>query len=413
MGESREVVITGVGVCCNYGDNLETIESELRYGRGRPFIRWQPAVDLKCRCQLVGLYEGDLSDKGLDVKKAEGRFLGRSSRLALRAARKAMDVARLDHNDFAVIVGSGTGDVETHISMQARLDRTGDATRILPTVIPRLMASTVSANLVNVLRARGPSFSASAACAGGAYNVLLAAELIRSGHVDAAVAGGSEASDIHFYAGFDSMRAYNGDDNDRPDRASRPYAADRAGFIFSEGAGILVLESRESAQRRGANILGRLLGYGMSSDGDGEMVSPSRDGALRAMRAALQHAGIGTDRVDYVNTHGTSTPLGDVSEVRALRELMGDRHVPYSSTKGFTGHTVSAAGAIEAVFTLAMVRGGWIAPSIHAEPLDPALVDYPPVTRPTDRTLAVAMSNSFGFGGTNVALVIAGEHATA
>ena len=404
---AREVVVTGVGVCCNLGDDLDAIEGALRAGRGGPFVRYDEAVRYDARCQIIGLYEGDLSDAGLGVKKAVGRFLGRASRLALRAARTAIDRASYSRNDLAVVVGSGTGDVETHITMQARLEATGDAKKIVPTVIPRLMASTVSANLVNVLQTTGPSFSVAAACAGGAYNLLLAAELIERGHCEAALAGGAEVADPHFYAGFDSMRAYNSQDNDDPSRASRPYAADRAGFVFGEGAGILLLETRASAEARGAPILGVIAGYGMSSDGDGEMVQPSPAGAKAAMRKALSHAGITPEQVAYVNTHGTSTPLGDVSEVNAVRQLLDHRLVPYSSTKGYTGHTVSAAGAIEAIFTLSMLRGGWLAPSIHAEPLDPALVDYPPVLHPTSTDAALALSNSFGFGGTNVSLALA------
>ena len=308
--------------------------------------------------------------------------------------------------DVAVVVGSGTGDVETHREIAGRLARTEGPRRVAPTVIPRLMASTVSANLATVLESTGPSFSATAACAGGAYNLLLASQLIESGHVDVAIAGGAEVADIHFHAGFDAMRAYTTVDNDRPERASRPYAADRAGFVFSEGAGIVVLEARQHAEARGAAILGVLLGYGMSSDGTGSMVAPSPDGAEIAMRRALDHAGIEGEALDYVNTHATSTPLGDVSEVRALRKLLGGRHVAYSSTKGYTGHPVSGAGAIEAIFTLAMLRGGWIAPCVNAEPLDPELLDYPPVLRPESRPLRIALSNSFGFGGTNAALVL-------
>jgi 3-oxoacyl-[acyl-carrier-protein] synthase-1 len=268
------------------------------------------------------------------------------------------------------------------------------------------MASSVSANLVNVLQTTGPSFTTSAACAGGAYNLLLAAMLIESGHTEAAIAGGCEMCDPHFHAGFDSMRAYNADDNDHPERASRPYAADRAGFIFSEGAGIVVLETRAAAEARGATILGSLRGWGMSSDGEGDMVAPSSDGARRSIEMALRHAGLTAADIDYVNTHGTSTPAGDVAEVRAIRAVFGDRHVPYSSTKGYTGHTVSAAGAIEAIFTLLMLKHGWVAPSVNARPLDAELIDYPPVLDPTSMTLRHALSNSFGFGGTNVTLVL-------
>lgn len=402
----REVVVTGTGVLCHLGDDLPTLEQMLREGRGGPFSTYPPAVELNARCQLAGVYPGSLADEALGLTKTQGRFMGRQSRLAMGAARRALAQSGLTRRDMAVVVGSGAGDVGTHTEIQDKLASTKNMRRILPTVVPRLMASTVSANLVNVLGTTGPSFTTAAACAGGAYNVLLAAMLIESGHCEAAVAGGCEVADPHFHSGFDSMRAYNSDDNDRPERASRPYAAERAGFVFAEGAGILVLETREAAHARGATVLGSLRGWGMSSDGDGDMVAPSADGARRAMEMALSHAALDADRIDYVNTHGTSTPAGDVTEVRAIQAVFRGRHLPYSSTKGYTGHTVSAAGAIEAIFTLAMLRGGWVAPSIHARPLDPDLEHYPPVLDPTDLTLRHALSNSFGFGGTNVSLVL-------
>jgi 3-oxoacyl-[acyl-carrier-protein] synthase-1 len=402
----REVVVTGAGVCCHMGDDRAAIEAALREGRACPFQRWSLAVEHGAGCELIGLYPHDLTPAGLGIDKRQARFMGRAALLALRAARLALEEAQVPTRDLAVVVGSGTGDVETHREVAARLARPRGARRVSPTAIPRLMASTVSANMAAVLGATGPSFSATAACAGGAYNLLLAAELVAHGHADAALAGGVEVADIHFHSGFDAMRAYTGVDNERPERASRPYAADRAGFVFSEGAGILVLETREGAEARGAPVLGTLRGYGMSSDGTGQMVVPSPDGAELAMRRALHHAGLGPGDVDYVNTHATSTPAGDVSEVRALRRLFDGRRVPYSSTKGYTGHPVSAAGAIEAIFTLAMLRGGWVAPCVHAEPLDPELVDYPPVLAPESRPLSVALSNSFGFGGTNVTLVL-------
>ena len=404
---SREVVITGGGVCCHMGDDLPAIEAALREGRATPFSRWQPAVDYGARCQLIGIYPNDLSPASLGINKQQARFMGRAALMALRAAQIALEQSKIDTRDIAVVVGSGTGDVDAHVEIHDKLAQTKSARRVSPVIIPRLMASTVSANLAMVLGTTGPSFTVTAACAGGAYNVLLAAELIEQGRVDGAIAGGVEVADIHFFAGFDSMRAYNGQDNDNPERASRPYAADRAGFIFSEGAGLVVLETRETANRRGAPILGALRGYGMSSDGTREMVAPSMDGGVLAMQRALEHAGVVPEEIDYVNTHATSTPLGDVSEVRAVRRILADRHLPYSSTKGYTGHPVSAAGTIEAIFTLAMLREGWIAPSVNAEPLDPELEDYRPVLVPTSRKLRLALSNSFGFGGTNATLVLA------
>jgi 3-oxoacyl-[acyl-carrier-protein] synthase-1 len=341
------------------------------------------------------------------VDKRQARFMGRATLLALRATRLALEQSRRSTVDMAVVVGSGTGDVEAHREIAAKLGKPRGGRRVSPTAIPRLMGSTVSANLATVLGATGPSFNVTAACAGGAYNIALAAELVAGGHVDAALAGGVEVADIHFHAGFDAMRAYTSVDNDHPERASRPYAADRAGFVFSEGAGVLVLETRAAARERGAAVLGTIRGFGMSADGTGQMVLPSADGAAAAMRRALAHAGASPADVDYVNTHATSTPAGDVCEVRGLRQVFDGRRVPYSSTKGYTGHPVTAAGAIEAIFTLAMLRGGWIAPCVNAEPLDPDLEDYPPVLRPESRPLRLALSNSFGFGGTNLTLALA------
>jgi 3-oxoacyl-[acyl-carrier-protein] synthase-1 len=332
--------------------------------------------------------------------------MGRAALMAYKAALAALTQSGLDRRDIAVVAGSGTGDVATHIEIQEKFSRGDGFRKVSPAVIPRLMASTVSANLATALCTSGPSFSVSAACAGGAYNILIAAELIEHGHVDAALAGGAEAVDLHFHAGFEAMRVLNGHDNELPERASRPYSADRAGFVFGEGAGMLVLETRAHAAARGAKELGVVCGYGMSSDGTGEMVFPSEQGALLAMQRALRHADVTPNAIDYVNTHGTSTPSGDVTEVRALQRLFGGRLVPYSSTKGYTGHAISAAGAIEAIFTLAMLRGGWIAPSVNAEPLDPALREMPPVLRPVSQPLRRAISNSLGFGGTNVALVL-------
>jgi 3-oxoacyl-[acyl-carrier-protein] synthase I len=403
---SRQVVVTGAGVVCNMGDDLDEIGRALRAGDNPAFTEWPPAVEMNAKCRIIGQYRGDCSDDALEIGKKQGRFLGRAARLAIRASRLALAESGAEHREFGVVVGSGTGDVDTHIHMRERLERFGEAKRVGPTTIPKIMASTVSANLSNVLKCKGPSVTATAACAGGAYNILLAAMMIEAGHMDGAIAGGVEGTDIHFHAGFDAMRAYNSGDNDDPGRACRPYAADRAGFIYGEGGGVLVLETRAAADKRGAPILGALTGWGMSSDGDGEMVAPSQDGAYRALKAAFRHAEVEPADIGYVNTHGTSTPLGDVSEVNAIRRAFDERLVPYSSTKGYTGHTISGAGAIEAIFTLAMLRGGWMAPSVNTEPLDPALEDYPPVRKPTDAEMTYAMSNSFGFGGTNVALVL-------
>ncbi|GAB4561139.1 MAG: beta-ketoacyl-ACP synthase I [Haliangiales bacterium] len=394
-----------MGLCTHMGSDLQQIGADLRQGKNHPFQVFPEAVEYGCRCQLIGLYPGDLSLDALGIGKPEARFMGRSALLALSASRAALAQAGIDDPAMAVVFGSGSGDVDAHREVYEKLAKSG-ARRVLPTLVPRLMSSTVSANLANVLQVKGPSFNATAACATGPYNMLLAAGLIERGMVDSALAGGVESADIHFYAGFDAMRAYNGQDNDNPARASRPYAADRAGFIFSEGAGAVLLEARASAEARGATILGTLRGYGMSSDGAGNMVAPDPDGAYASMHSALAQAGVAPNEIDYVNTHGTSTPAGDLSEVKAMRRLFDDRKVPYSSIKGYTGHSISATGVVEAIFTWRMLSEGWVAPCVNADPLDPELSDYPPVTAPTDQTMKLALSNSFGFGGTNVTLVL-------
>ncbi len=397
-----------MGLLSQVGTGIEPHREALGRGRQVPFSVYEPGVELQTGCRLIGAYPDALDPETLGLGRSETRFMGRMSLLAVAAARLALEQSGAPTRDLAVLVGAGTGEIGTHREVARRTAR-GGRVKVLPTTIPRIMASTASANLATVLRTRGPSLTVTAACAGGAYNLLIAASWIREGVCDHALAGGVEAEDVHFHLGFDSMRAYTRVDNDHPERASRPYAADRAGFVFGEGAGLLVIEARESAERRGAEILGSIRGSGMSSDGSGEMVAPASEGAELAIRRALAHAGLPSGEVGYINTHGTSTPLGDVSEVRAIRRIFGERLVPYGSTKGYTGHTVSAAGALEAGFTLLMLREGWLAPSVNAEPLDPELEDYPPVLAPTRTDARWALSNSFGFGGTNATLVLRRE----
>ena len=397
-----------MGLLSQVGTGVAAHREALRAGRQVPFSPYPPGEEHRTGCRIIGLCRDPLDPEELGVGRSSLRFMGRMSLLAVRAARLALEQSGMAVEDAAIVVGSGTGEIETHREVVRRVAR-GGRVRVLPTTIPRIMASTVSANLATLLRTRGPSVSVTAACAGGAYNLLVAASWIRDGLVDRALAGGVEAEDVHFHLGFDSMRAYTRNDNDRPERASRPYAADRAGFVFGEGAGLLALESREAAERRGAEVLGTIRGWGMSSDGAGEMVAPASEGAELAMRRALEQSGVPPEEIGYLNTHGTSTPLGDISEVRAIRRVFGERVVPYGSTKGYTGHTVSAAGSLEAAFTLLMLREGWLSPSVNAEPLDPELTDYPPVLRPGATAAEWAVSNSFGFGGTNVSLVLRRE----
>ncbi len=403
---AEPIAITGTGIACNLGADVASVAAHVRAGKPGRFVPIELAVQQGARCTIAGLYPGDLSDEALNIDRKASRFMGRASRLALAACVPALKAADVPSEGLAVLFASGAGDIDTHIDIADRLARTGSMRRVPPTVIPKIMSSTVSANLASFTGATGPSASIAAACAGGSWNIAIAAGLLMTGHARAVLAGGVEVWDPHFHAGFDRMRAYNGDDNDRPEQASRPYAADRRGFVMGEGAGAVVLERWTDAIKRGADIQAVILGWGLSSDGQGEMVAPDAGGAARAMRQAIAHAGIRADAVDYINTHATSTPAGDVTEARAIREVMGGRPVRYSSTKGYTGHTITGAGAIEAVLTVEMLRQGWVAPSVNAAPLDPELADYPPVLEPTDARISVALSNSFGFGGTNAVLAL-------
>jgi 3-oxoacyl-[acyl-carrier-protein] synthase-1 len=401
------LVISGAGVVTYGAASLDALIDDVRAGRRRPLHRFAEAAEHGCRCTRYGAATPDLSDEALGLDRRDARFMGRGSRLALRAARDALAEAGLASTaDLAVVVGSGAGDTATHRDVQERLEATRSARRVGPTVIPKLMASTVSANLANALRARGPAASVAAACAGGAYNLAFAASMVRDGLCDAALAGGVEILDLHFHAGFDAMRAYCADEDGTELTASRPYAADRAGFVFGEGAGVLVVERRSRALARGATPLAVLCAVGLGADGDGEMVQPSTEGAARVMRTALRLAGIGPSDVGYVNTHATSTPAGDVAEARAVLEVFGP-DVAYASTKGFTGHTISAAGAIEAAVTARALALGAALPCAPIEALDPALSDSPPVLAERPLAAAFALSNSFGFGGTNASVVLA------
>ena len=402
---AREVVVTGTGVACHMGDDWPAIEAALREGRNTPFARWPAAVEHGTQCEIIGLYPGDLAPRASGSRRRRraswaGRrswpCAPRGSRSSSRGSRRATWPS-----SWAAAPATWRRTARWPPGWAGPRDRGRCRRPSSPASWPPPSPRTWP----RVLGANGPSFTAAAACAGGAYNLLLAAQLVETGHVDAALAGGVDVADIHFHAGFDAMRAYTTRDNDRPERASRPYAADRAGFVFSEGAGVLVLETRAGRRGPGRPGPGTLRGFGMSSDGR-HMAAPCSEGAELAMRRAPITRGVGHGR-RLRRHHATSTPVGDVSEVRAMRRVFGERLVAYSSTKGYTGHPVSAAGPIEAIFTLAMLRGGFIAPCVNAEPLDPELLDYPPVVRPESRPLRMALSNSFGFGGgTNVTLVL-------
>jgi 3-oxoacyl-[acyl-carrier-protein] synthase-1 len=299
-----------------------------------------------------------------------------------------------------VIAGSGGGSAEWQIETGDLMRQKG-VRKVGPYMVPRTMCSTVSATLATAYAIQGVSYSIAAACATSAHCIGAAADLIRAGRQDIMFAGGGEELHWGMSCQFDAMGALSTRRNADPTRASRPYDADRDGFVIAGGGGMVVLEALEHAQARGAPILAELVGYGATSDGY-DMVAPSGEGAVRCMRQALATV---HRPVDYINAHGTSTPVGDLAELGAVREVFGAEVPPISSTKSLSGHSLGAAGVQEAIYCLLMMQGGFAAASAHIDALDPAAEGLPILRQRLDAPLAAVMSNSFGFGGTNATLV--------
>ncbi|HRO63443.1 beta-ketoacyl-ACP synthase I [Thermomonas sp.] len=397
------VAITGMGITSCLGNDLDSVSSALRAGRSGIRLL-QDAVDNGLRSQVGGAVDLDL-DAVIDRKLK--RFMSDAAAYSYLAMRDAIADAGLSEAQVSdprtgLIAGSGGGSshwqVETADILRARGVR-----KVGPYMVPRTMCSTVSANLATAFKIRGLSYSISAACATSAHCIGAAADLIRHGAQDIVFAGGGE--DLHWTMTvmFDAMGALSTGSNEVPEKASRPYDVNRDGFVIGSGGGMLVLEDWDHAVARGARIHAELIGYGVTSDG-ADMVAPSGEGAVRCMQMALA----GVDRpVDYLNTHGTSTPLGDITELNAVREVFGAKVPPLSSTKALSGHSLGAASVHEAIYSLLMLRDGFIAGSANIETLDPGAEGFPIARESRDARLDVVMSNSFGFGGTNGTLVFA------
>lgn len=391
--------MTGMGLVSCLGNDLDTVETALRQGRSgvQPMPEY---AELGLRSCVAGI--PNVSDEP-PVDRKLRRFMGGAPLYAYHAARRAVAGAGLDATRLAdartgLIVGSGVGSPFEHI---AAIDKFREAglSKVLPYIVPRIMGSTVAACLATAFGITGTSYGLTSACATSAHCIGHAAELIRSGKQDVVITGGAEEVSWTQTVLFDAMGALSTAYNDAT--ASRPFDKGRDGFVIAGGAGILVLEDLEHARRRGAPIIAELTGYGACSDGC-DMVTPSPDGAARVMRLALDEAG-GT--VDYINAHATSTPLGDVSELRAIKAVFGDGAPRISSTKGLTGHAIAAAGAQEAIFALLMLQHGFVAGCANIAELDPACDGLRIVTERVDCRLDTVMSNSFGFGGTNACLI--------
>jgi 3-oxoacyl-[acyl-carrier-protein] synthase I len=402
---TKRVVVTGVGVVSPLGNDAATVAGALREGRGG--IRAIPEyAELGLRSQVAGVCDIDL-EASIDRKLK--RFMGDAAAYAYIAMRDAIADAGLSEEAVrdvrtGLVAGSGGGSPQWQIETGDLL-RTKGVRRIGPYMVPRTMGSTVSANLATAFGIHGVSYSLSAACATSAHCIGAAADLIRHGAQDIVFAGGGEELHWGMTCEFDAMGALSTHFNDTPERASRPYDAARDGFVIGSGGGMLVLEDYEHAKARGARIHAELVGYGVTSDG-ADMVAPSGDGAVRCMRMAMAGlAGQGVGRIDYLNTHGTSTPVGDIVELEAVRGAFGDDMPPLSSTKALTGHSLGAASVHEAIYSLLMLEGGFMAASSNIQSLDPRAEGFPVLRETREADLRTVMSNSFGFGGTNATLV--------
>jgi len=399
----RRVVVTGMGIVSSIGANANEVVASLREARSGVSAAPQYA-ELGFRSQVH-------ADPGLDwesmVDRRAARFLAQGTAYGHIAMEQAiadagLDAAQISNERTGLIVGSG-GPSTRVIVEAAETARTRGPKRVGPFAVPKAMSSGASATLATWFKIRGLNFSISSACATSTHCIGTGYEQIALGKQDTVFAGGVEELDWTLSVLFDAMGAMSSNFNDRPSTASRAYDRDRDGFVIAGGGAILVLEELEHARARGAKIYGEIIGYAANSDGF-DMVAPSGEGAERCMRLALQ----GVDRpIDYLNPHGTSTPIGDIKEMDAVRRVFGDKPPLISSTKSLTGHSLGAAGAQEAIYCLLMLNNGFVAESAHIEHLDPAFEDLPIVRKRIDRPLETVMSNSFGFGGTNGCLVMA------
>jgi len=399
---TRRVVVTGMGIVSCLGNDLETVTQALREGRSG--ITHDPSfAQMGLRSQVSGRPPIDL-EAVIDRKLR--RFMGDAAGFAYVALKEAIAQSGLtpdqvSHPRTGLIMGSGGGSPENQIASADTLREKG-VRRVGPYQVTRTMSSTVSACLATAFAIKGLNYSISSACATSAHCIGVAAQQIQAGFQEVVFAGGGE--EVHWGMAmlFDGMGALSSKYNDTPALASRPYDAARDGFVIGGGGGALVLESLEHAQARGATILGELIGFGASSDGV-DMVAPSGDGAVACMRMALA----GTQgEVDYINTHGTSTPVGDISELKAMREVFAGKVPPFSSTKSLTGHALGATSVHEAIFCLLMLQQGFIAGSINVDHLDGEADGLPLVRASRAAELTTVLSNSFGFGGTNASLLL-------
>jgi 3-oxoacyl-[acyl-carrier-protein] synthase-1 len=399
----RRVVVTGLGIVSSIGVSANEVLASLRDAKSGVTAAPEYA-ELGFRCQVHALPELDWESM---IDRRAARFLAQGTAFGHIAMEQAirdsgLEEGEISHERTGLIVGSGGPSTRTIVEA-AETTKTRGPKRVGPFAVPKAMSSGPSATLSTWFKIKGLNFSISSACATSAHCIGVGFEQIAMGKQDMVFAGGCEELDWTLSALFDAMGAMTTNFNDRPEVASRAYDKDRDGFVIAGGAGIVVLEELERAKARGAKIYGEIVGYAANSDGY-DMVAPSGEGAVRCMRMALEQAG--GRAVDYLNPHGTSTPVGDQKEMEAVRQVFGDNAPLISSTKSLTGHSLGAAGAQEAIYCLLMMNNGFAAESANIENLDPAFEGLPILRRRADRELSTVMSNSFGFGGTNGCLVM-------
>ncbi|MEM7632989.1 MAG: beta-ketoacyl-ACP synthase I [Pseudomonadota bacterium] len=398
----RRVVVTGIGIVSSIGSNAQEVNASLHDAKPG-IVSAEDYKRLGFRCQVHGAPTIDL-DSSIDRRVR--RFMGDGAAWNWIAMQQAITDAGLEESDVknertGLIMGSGGPSTRTIVA-SADTTREKSPKRVGPFAVPAAMSSTNSATLAVPFGIRGVNYSISSACATSTHCIGNAAELIQWGKQDVMFAGGGEELDWTLSVLFDAMGAMSSDFNDTPGKASRAYDKDRDGFIIAGGGGTLVLEELEHARARGAKIYCELVGYGATSDGI-DMVQPSGEGAARCMNLALSTV---SEKVDYINPHATSTPIGDLREIEAIRDVFGKEIPPISATKSLTGHSLGAAGVQEAIYSILMMQNSFICESANIDELDPEFADIPIVReRRDDVNLDVVLSNSFGFGGTNGTLV--------
>jgi 3-oxoacyl-[acyl-carrier-protein] synthase-1 len=392
-----------MGIVSSIGNNTQEVLASLREAKSG-ISRADKYAELGFRCQVHGAPSLVPEDS---IDRRAMRFLGGGAAWNHIAMEQAIRDAGLSEREISdertgIIMGSGGPSTRTLVDA-ADTARSKSPKRVGPFAVPKAMSSTASATLATWFKIKGVNYSISSACATSNHCIGNATEVIRMGKQDLIFAGGCEELDWTLSVLFDAMGAMSSSFNQTPEKASRAYDADRDGFVIAGGAGVLVLEELEHARARGARIYAEIAGYGATSDGF-DMVAPSGEGAVRCMRMALADV---KPPVDYINPHATSTPIGDLREIEAIREVFGAKCPPISATKSLTGHSLGAAGAQEAIYSILMMTSGFISASANIEQLDPAFADVPIVReRRDDVRLGCVLSNSFGFGGTNASIVI-------